>query len=286
LKDLAPKKLNALTVDVEDYFQVAAFDQQINPSDWSSMQVRVDRNTRLLLDQFDRHGAKATFFFLGWVAERYPDLVKEVTRRGHEVASHGYSHTKVFQQTHAEFTDDVSRAKQLLEDLTGVAVAGYRAPSFSINKQSEWAFQILKDLGHHYSSSTYPVKHDLYGVPDWPQTPYVRPEGIWEIPMPTLTMLGRQLPIAGGGYFRLMPYWLSKLLITKFLAEDKMPYMFYFHPWEIDPAQPRIANAGLKSKFRHYVNLDRMEGKLDLLLNDFQWGSFSQVYQEQLARSN
>ncbi|MDZ7903735.1 MAG: DUF3473 domain-containing protein [Rheinheimera sp.] len=143
-----------------------------------------------------------------------------------------------------------------------------------------------KDLGHQYSSSTYPVKHDLYGVPDWPQTPYVRPEGIWEIPMPTLTMLGRQLPIAGGGYFRLMPYWLSKLLISKFLAEDKMPYMFYFHPWEIDPEQPRIANAGLKSRFRHYVNLDRMEGKLDLLLNDFQWGSFSQVYQDQLARSN
>lgn len=276
------KKLNALTVDVEDYFHVAAFEKQITPADWQHMTPRVDRNTRVLLDQFDRNNAKATFFFLGWVAERFPDLVKEVQRRGHEVASHGFSHTKVHQQTPAEFRDDVVRAKDILEQLTGQPVIGYRAPSFSINKQSEWAFEILKDIGHLYSSSTYPIKHDLYGVPDWPQQPYKRPEGIWEIPMPTLTMLGRQLPIAGGGYFRLMPYWLSSRLISKFLQQDRMPYMFYFHPWEIDPDQPRVTGAGQKSKFRHYVNLDKMEHKLDQLLTQFNWGSLGQVYQQTL----
>lgn len=275
-------KLNALTVDVEDYFHVAAFEKQITPADWQDLTPRVDRNTRLLLDQFDRNNAKATFFFLGWVAERFPDLVKEVQRRGHEVASHGYAHTRVHQQTTAEFRADVVKAKDILEQLTGEAVIGYRAPSFSINKQSEWAFEILKDIGHVYSSSTYPIKHDLYGVPDWPQQPYMRPEGIWEIPMPTLTMYGRQLPIAGGGYFRLMPYWLSSMLISKFLKEDRMPYMFYFHPWEVDPEQPRVAGAGHKSKFRHYVNLDKMEHKLDRLLTQFNWGSLGQVYQQTL----
>lgn len=277
-------KFNALTVDVEDYFHVAAFENNIQPSDWQSMEPRVDRNTRLLLDQFDRNGATATFFFLGWVAERFPELVKEVKRRGHEVASHGYAHTRVHQQSQTEFAADVHKAKDILEQLTGDAVIGYRAPSFSINKQSEWAFEILQQAGHLYSSSTYPVKHDLYGVPDWPQQPYLRPEGIWEIPMPTLTMYGRQLPIAGGGYFRLMPYWLSKKLISKFLHNDQMPYMFYFHPWEIDPSQPRVAGAGQKSKFRHYVNLDKMEHKLDRLLTDFHWRSLGQVYQDTLKR--
>lgn len=275
-------KLNAMTVDVEDYFHVAAFDQQIKAQDWDQLQPRVDRNTRLLLDLFDKHQAKSTFFFLGWVAERYPDLVKEVQRRGHEVASHGYSHTKVHQQTPAEFKADASKAKDLLEQLTGQAVVGYRAPSFSINKQSEWAFDILKELGHRYSSSTYPVKHDLYGVPDWPAQPYLRTEGLLEIPMPTLVMHGRQLPIAGGGYFRLMPYKLSSYLISRFLRQDHMPYMFYFHPWEIDPAQPRVANASLKSRFRHYVNLSRMEDKLSRLLTEFNWSSLDQVYQQEL----
>ena len=275
-------KFNALTIDIEDYFHVAAFENTIKPDDWEQLQPRVDRNTRQLLDQFDQHGATATFFFLGWVAERFPELVKEVSRRGHEVASHGYAHTRVHQQTSAEFTADVRHAKDLLEQLIGKPVPGYRAPSFSINKQSEWAFQILKDEGHTYSSSTYPVKHDLYGVPDWPQQPYLRPEGIWEIPMPTLTMYGRQLPIAGGGYFRLMPYWLSKRLIDRFLRDDSMPYMFYFHPWEIDVDQPRISDASQKSKFRHYVNLDRMSGKLDKLLQDYQWQSLAQVYQHKL----
>jgi polysaccharide deacetylase family protein (PEP-CTERM system associated) len=279
------KKLNALTVDVEDYFHVAAFEKQITPADWQDMTPRVDRNTRVLLDQFDRNNAKATFFFLGWVAERFPDLVKEVQRRGHEVASHGFSHTRVHQQTPVEFRDDVVKAKDILEQLIGEPVIGYRAPSFSINKQSEWAFEILKDIGHVYSSSTYPIKHDLYGVPDWPQQPYMRPEGIWEIPMPTLTMFGRQLPIAGGGYFRLMPYWLSSKLISKFIQEDRMPYMFYFHPWEVDPDQPRVAGAGSKSKFRHYVNLDKMEGKLDSLLTQFNWGSLGQVYQQTLKNT-
>lgn len=278
-------KLNAMTVDVEDYFHVAAFEKQIQPKDWDSLVHRVDRNTRLLLDLFDANNAKSTFFFLGWVAERYPDLVKEVKRRGHEVASHGYAHTKVHQQTPLEFKADASKAKDMLEQLTGSAVVGYRAPSFSINKQSEWAFEILKEIGHSYSSSTYPVKHDLYGVPDWPQQPYMRKEGLLEIPMPILERFGKQLPIAGGGYFRLMPYWLSSRLISQFLLEDKMPYMFYFHPWEIDPDQPRVANAPLKSKFRHYVNLNRMEDKLTRLLTQFNWASLEQVYQQELSQT-
>lgn len=278
-------KLNAMTVDVEDYFHVAAFEKQIKPHDWDSLVHRVDRNTRLLLDLFDSNNAKSTFFFLGWVAERYPDLVKEVKRRGHEVASHGYAHTKVHQQTPAEFKADASKAKDMLEQLTGSAVVGYRAPSFSINKQSEWAFEILAELGHKYSSSTYPVKHDLYGVPDWPQQPYLRREGLLEIPMPILDRGGKQLPIAGGGYFRLMPYWLSSRLISSFLREDRMPYMFYFHPWEIDPDQPRVADAPLKSKFRHYVNLTRMEGKLIRLLTQFHWASLEQVYQQELSQT-
>lgn len=281
----ALNKLNAMTVDVEDYFHVAAFEKQIQPSDWDSLVHRVDRNTRLLLDLFDANNAKSTFFFLGWVAERYPDLVKEVKRRGHEVASHGYAHTKVHQQTPAEFKADASKAKDMLEQLTGSAVVGYRAPSFSINKQSEWAFEILNEIGHQYSSSTYPVKHDLYGVPDWPQQPYMRKEGLLEIPMPILERFGKQLPIAGGGYFRLMPYWLSSRLISSFLAEDRMPYMFYFHPWEIDPDQPRVANAPLKSKFRHYVNLNRMEDKLTRLLTQFNWASLEQVYQQELSQT-
>ncbi|MDP5132016.1 MAG: DUF3473 domain-containing protein [Paraglaciecola sp.] len=275
------KPVSALTVDVEDYFHVAAFEKNIALSDWDTMPVRVYANTCRLLDLFDEQEAKATFFLLGWVAERYPQLVKDIHQRGHEVASHGYNHIKATKQTPAQFAEDIRSTKALLEDITGSAVVGYRAPSFSIDKSNEWAFTELKEAGYLYSSSTYPVKHDLYGTPDWPQQPYMRDEGIWEFPMPILNVAGKQWPVAGGGYFRLLPYWLSKRLINRYLATSKSPYMFYFHPWEIDPAQPRVTDAGLKSRFRHYVNLDKMEGKLTRLLNDYQWQTVKTVFEQQ-----
>jgi len=278
------KPLSALTVDVEDYFHVAAFEKNIPVSSWDSMPVRVFNNTQKLLDLFEKHEATATFFLLGWVAERYPQLVKDIHRRGHEVASHGYNHTKATSQTAAQFAIDVRETKALLEDLTGSEVIGYRAPSFSIDKTNEWAFAELQQAGYKYSSSTYPVKHDLYGTPDWPQQPYMRPEGIWECPMPILNLAGKQWPVAGGGYFRLLPYWLSKRLINRYLDSTNSPYMFYFHPWEIDPDQPRVADASLKSKFRHYINLNRMEKKICFLLEDYRWQSLQQVYADSFVR--
>ncbi|GGW62580.1 XrtA system polysaccharide deacetylase [Alishewanella tabrizica] len=272
-------KICALTVDIEDYFHVAAFENNISASNWDAMPIRVDNNTSRLLDMFDKHGAKATFFILGWVAERYPQLIKEIHNRGHEVASHGFNHVKATKQTRIEFAKDVRDTKALLEDLTGAPIIGYRAPSFSIDKTNEWAFTELQLAGYLYSSSTYPIKHDLYGTPDWPQLAHLRPEGIWECPMPILNIAGKQWPVAGGGYFRLMPYWLSKRLIKRYIATTDSPYMFYFHPWEIDPDQPKIVGAPLKSNFRHYVNLDKMEAKLGKMLQDFQWQTLRQVYQ-------
>lgn len=271
-------QMSALTVDVEDYFHVAAFENNIKSTDWPKMPVRVEQNTYRLLEMFAEQQAQATFFLLGWVAERYPQLVKAIHEAGHEVASHGYNHTKATQQSRSEFAADVTDTKKLLEDITGAAVYGYRAPSFSIDKTNEWAFAELKAAGYLYSSSTYPVKHDLYGTPDWPQQPYMRPEGIWECPMPILNLAGKQLPVAGGGYFRLLPYWLSKRLINRYLKSSSSPYMFYFHPWEIDPGQPRIRDASAKSKFRHYVNLGKMEAKLTALLQDYQWNTVKQVF--------
>ena len=268
----------ALTVDVEDYFQVAAFDGCVSPADWEQFPQRAAENTRRLLDLFDQHGAKATFFVLGWIAERNPDLVREIDARGHEVASHGYCHAKADTMTAEAFYQDVLKAKLLLESIIHKPVIGYRAPSFSIGKQNEWAFAKLKEAGYHYSSSTYPVVHDHYGTPDWPQAPYVRSEGIWEIPMPVLNRWGMQVPIAGGGYFRLLPYWLSRYFIRSFVSQAAHSYMFYFHPWEIDASQPRIEAAPARSKFRHYVNLQRMEGKIAALLADFTWRPLRDVY--------
>ena len=276
---LAPIRSNALTVDVEDYFHVAAFDATVSPSQWQALPQRVERNTEILLQQFATYQAKATFFILGWVAERYPQLVRKIHAAGHEVASHGYAHAKASEQTAAEFQLDIRRAKAILEDITGAAVTGYRAPSFSIDKTNQWAFAALQQEGYQYSSSTYPVVHDHYGTPDWPQQPYKRDEGIWECPMPVLNKAGKQWPIAGGGYFRLLPYWLSKKCIDSYLKQSDAPYMFYFHPWEIDPQQPRFDQAPLKSRFRHYTNLDKMEAKLVRLLQDYQWRSISEVYQ-------
>jgi polysaccharide deacetylase family protein (PEP-CTERM system associated) len=267
-----------MTVDVEDFFHVSAFESIIDPTQWKEYQPRVEFNTRRLLDLFAKHNVKSTFFVLGWVAERYPELILDIYRQGHEIASHGYAHRRATSQTRQEFFDDVKRSKDHLEDLIGERLTGYRAPSFSIGYENEWAFEVLTELDFGYSSSTYPVKHDLYGTPDWPRFAYNRKEGIIEIPIPTLKLRGKQMPIGGGGYFRLYPYILTKYLVSSYLKKEKQPYSFYFHPWEIDGDQPRLSNAPLKSKFRHYVNLDKNYGKLEHLLTDFSWGTMKDVY--------
>jgi polysaccharide deacetylase family protein (PEP-CTERM system associated) len=275
---LSESVLNAMTVDVEDFFHVSAFESIIDPSQWKDYQPRVEHNTRRLLNLFAKHNVTSTFFVLGWVAERFPELITEIHRQGHEIASHGYSHRRAMTQTRQEFFDDVKRSKEHLENLISERVTGYRAPSFSIGYDNEWAFEVLAELDFGYSSSTYPVKHDLYGTPDWPRFAYKRKEGIIEIPIPTLKLLGRQTPIGGGGYFRLYPYKLTKCLLSRYLKKEKQPYSFYLHPWEIDNEQPRLSHAPLKSKFRHYVNLHKTYGKLECLLNDFSWGTMKNVY--------
>jgi polysaccharide deacetylase family protein (PEP-CTERM system associated) len=267
-----------MTVDVEDYFHVSAFENNIQKSDWDNLELRVEKNTYRLLELFSEKNAKCTFFTLGWVAERCPDLIKAIVDQGHELASHGYAHQRATSMDKNQFREDVYKSKQLLEDASGQAIIGYRAPSFSFNDSNTWVYQTLVDLGFEYSSSTYPIEHDLYGVPDWPRFKYQRPEGITEIPVPTVRKDEKNTGIGGGGYFRLYPYWLSKKRITNYLQTEKQPYSFYFHPWEIDPQQPRVSGASMKSKLRHYINLSRMEGKIVHLLDDYEWDTMKSVY--------
>ena len=274
---------NALTVDVEDYFQVSALAGQFPPSGWSGLELRVERNTHRLLELFADHGCQATFFMLGWVAEHCPGLVAEIAAQGHEVASHGYWHQRASQQSRSEFREDIERAKALLEAQAGREVIGYRAPSFSIGEANSWAFDELAAAGYRYSSSTYPIPHDHYGTPQWPRFAYRCREQLLEIPVSTLDMGGRHWPIGGGGYFRLYPYWLSRWAWRRYLAGEQHPGVFYFHPWEIDPGQPRPDRIGLKTRVRHYLNLDRMESRLQRLLTDFAWGAMAEVFAPQLA---
>jgi polysaccharide deacetylase family protein (PEP-CTERM system associated) len=275
--------INAMTVDVEDYFHVSAFENTIDKSDWKSMPLRVEKNTYRLLELFEKHNAKSTFFTLGWVAERCPNLIKAIVDQGHELASHGFAHQRITEMSKEGFVNDVVQSKNILEQLSGSEVIGYRAPSFSLNDTNTWVYEKLIELGFQYSSSTYPIQHDLYGVPNWPRFIHERSESfegqkIIEIPIPTLRKNSVNTGIGGGGYFRLYPYWLSKRRIDKFHQQEKQPYSFYFHPWEIDPDQPRVKEAPLKSKFRHYVNLSRMEGKLERLLKDYKWDTMRSVY--------
>jgi len=272
------KTANVMTVDVEDYFHVSAFDGVITPSDWNNLPLRVERNTYRLLELFAKSDAKATFFTLGWVAEACPQLMKDIVAQGHELASHGFAHQRLTTMSKEQVYDDIKRSKELLEDITSSCVVGYRAPSFSINDTNTWVYDILIELGFSYSSSTYPIEHDLYGVPDWPRFKYIRDEGIIEIPIPTLKKSKQNVGIGGGGYFRLYPYWMSKKRIEKFLSDETHPYSFYFHPWEIDPQQPRIKGASIKSKIRHYINLSRMESKIERLLQEYQWSTMKAVY--------
>ena len=277
---------NALTIDVEDYFQVSAFAPCIARSEWDTRECRVERNVQRIMEMLDRHQVQATFFTLGWIAERYPELVREMARRGHEVASHGYAHQRASDQGRAEFLDDIKRAKAILEDLSGQAVRGYRAPSFSIGTGNLWAFDCLVEAGYQYSSSIYPIKHDHYGIPDAPRFMHeVRPS-LSEIPATTIRAFARNWPASGGGYFRLMPYALSRRLLRRVNDADKAAAVFYFHPWEIDPQQPRVAGASAKARFRHYLNLDRMEARLERLLADFRWGRMDQVFLKDMAAAH
>jgi polysaccharide deacetylase family protein (PEP-CTERM system associated) len=274
----APAITNAMTIDVEDYFQVSAMAPYIQRSDWDSRECRVERNIDTLLALLDKHGTQATFFTLGWVAERYPQLVRNIVAQGHELASHGYGHERASDLSPAAFTDDIRRAKALLEDIGGVAVKGYRAPSFSIGERNLWAFDCLQETGHAYSSSIYPIKHDHYGMPDAPRFAHRVAGGLLEVPVTTLRMGGRNLPSSGGGYFRLLPYALSRWMIRRVNAVDQQAAVFYFHPWEIDHAQPRVPGIDAKTRFRHYVNIDRMQGRLDALLRDFRWGRMDEIF--------
>jgi polysaccharide deacetylase family protein (PEP-CTERM system associated) len=274
-----PAIVNALTVDVEDYFQVQALAGTVPRSAWEEMPRRVEANTDFMLAAFDRAGVHATFFTLGWIAERHPALIRRMVAAGHELASHGYGHERVDQMGPDEFRAGIRRTRKLLEDTGGVAVAGYRAPTFSLNAATPWAFAILAEEGYRYSSSVYPVKHDLYGMPDAPRFPY-RPDGgeLWEIPMTTLRALGRNLPCAGGGWFRVLPYAVFRLALRRFHQTYGLPVVFYTHPWEVDPAQPRLDVRNRLSRFRHYVNLSRTSGRLERLLKDFAWDRMDQVF--------
>lgn len=269
---------HAMTVDVEDYFHVSAFENKITSKDWGSLPLRVEKNTHRLLELFEQHDAKCTFFTLGWVAEHCPNLIKAIVDQGHELASHGYDHKRVVSMNPKQFREDVVKSKSLLEDAGGCQIVGYRAPSFSFNADNQWAYEILVELGFTYSSSTYPIEHDLYGVPDWPRFIHKRDEGIFEIPIPTIRDGEVNKGIGGGGYFRLYPYFYSKQRIEKYLQQESAPYSFYFHPWEIDPEQPKISGVPLKSKVRHYINLSRMEDKIVKLLKDYQWSTMQDVY--------
>jgi polysaccharide deacetylase family protein (PEP-CTERM system associated) len=271
---------NAMTVDVEDFFQVSAFERYIPRDDWERIPTRVEANVDRILGLFDQAAVKATFFTLGWVAERHPGLVRRIVAQGHEVASHGWSHVRVVNQGPEEFRRDVLRTKALLEDQSGQPIRGYRAASYSIGADNLWALEVLAQTGHDYSSSIYPIRHDLYGMPEAPRFafhPEQAPE-LLEIPVTTVQFGERKLPCGGGGWFRLLPYRVSRWALRRVNGHDGQACVFYFHPWEIDPQQPRDHQVDLKTRFRHYLNLQRMEHRLQRLLGDFQWGRMDEVF--------
>ena len=275
--------VNALTVDVEDYFQVSAMAPYIARGDWDRIPCRIEKNVDTLLKLFDANNAQATFFVLGWVAERYPELVRRIVAAGHELASHGYAHLRASEQSRGDFLNDITLAKKILEDVGGAAVRGYRAPSFSIGLGNLWEFDSILEAGYAYSSSVYPVQHDHYGMPDAPRFPYRSREGLVEIPITTVRAFGRNLPAGGGGYFRLAPYALSRLAIRRVNENDGRPAIFYMHPWEVDPDQPRVVGTSFKTRFRHYLNLGQMEARLKRLTTDFQWGRVDQAFASDLV---
>ncbi|MEO1167587.1 MAG: XrtA system polysaccharide deacetylase [Pseudomonadota bacterium] len=276
---------NALSVDIEDWFQVGAFETVIARGDWDALPHRVERNSDAVLDLFERAGVKGTFFTLGWVAERYPALIRRIADAGHEIASHGWDHLRVFTMQPEEFRADLKKARTALEDAAGEKVSGYRAPSFSIDARTPWAHEILAEEGYRYSSSVAPVVHDHYGWPEAPRFAFTPVSGsdLMELPVTTARLGGRTIAAGGGGFFRLLPYRFSHWAIGQVNEQEQRPAIFYFHPWEIDPDQPRVENAPLRSKVRHYSRLSAMEGKLEKLLGDFEWGRVDQVAEAQKA---
>ena len=283
--------VNAMSVDVEDYFHVSVFDGIVPRSAWESMESRVRANTERLLDIFDEFDVRSTFFVLAWVGERHPDLVVEIARRGHEVASHGYAHRLVYDQTRSAFRDDVKRAKAILEDACGRTVLGYRAPSYSITPRSLWALDVLIEEGYQYDSSIFPIRHDRYGIPVSDRVPYRvdRPAGtLIEVPGSTTRAGSLNLPVAGGGYFRILPYWWTRWGINRVNERESRPAVFYLHPWEIDPDQPRL-KAGRLGRFRHYRNLAHTETRLRQLLTDFRFDTMQALVASvrlEVARDN
>lgn len=276
---------NALSVDVEDWFQVGAFEKVVRKEDWPNYEVRVESNTDAVLQLFADANVKATFFTLGWVAERFPALIRRIAEEGHEVASHGCDHKRVFQMTPEEFAADIARSRKQLEDAGGTAVIGYRAPNFSIDRRTPWAHAALQEAGYAYSSSVAPLVHDHYG---WPEAPRFlwRPlagQDFVELPVSTVPIAGRNFAAGGGGFFRLLPYWLSRAAISR-VNDEGRPAIFYFHPWDMDPGQPFMNQAPLKSRLRHYTNLSAMAGKLKRLTRDFAWGRVDDVVAAERSR--
>lgn len=279
--------LNGLSVDVEDWFQVGAFETVIDRKDWDGLDCRVERNCEQILSLFEEAGVKGTFFTLGWIAERYPVMMRRIAGAGHEIASHGWDHARVFILGREAFAADIARAQKVLEDVTGQRVTGYRAPSFSIDARTPWAHEVLAEQGYVYSSSVAPVVHDHYGWREAPRFAFRPIEGaeLIEIPVTTAEVAGRRMAAGGGGFFRLLPYAVSRWAIRQVNERDGRPAVFYFHPWEIDPDQPRPAVAPLKSRLRHYTNLDVMAAKLSRLVREFRWGRMDEVAATESART-
>lgn len=278
---------NAMTVDVEDYFQVSAFERYVPRDQWDSRECRVERNIERILQLFADRNVKATFFTLGWIAQRYPHMVRSVLAEGHELASHGWEHIRVTQQDRPRFEQDVIRTKHTLEDIGGTRILGYRAASYSIGAGNLWALDVLRETGHRYSSSIFPIRHDLYGMPDAPRFAF-RPheDSFIEFPVTTVRIGQRNLPCAGGGWFRLVPYAGMRWAMQRVNRLDKQPVIFYFHPWEIDPEQPRMRGLDRKTRFRHYLNLSRTERRLQHLLGDFRWGRMQDMLPQALGSTD
>jgi polysaccharide deacetylase family protein (PEP-CTERM system associated) len=270
--------VNALTIDVEDYFQVSAFAPHIPRASWDSLPCRIERNIDHILLLLSDANMRATFFTLGWIAERYPEMIRRIVDGGHELASHGYEHYRATEQGYGQFLADIRLAKAVLEDTSGGQVKGYRAPSFSVGPRNKWAFEAIAEAGYRYSSSVYPIRHDHYGAPDAPRFAHEAFKGLLELPITTVRMLRSNWPAGGGGYFRLLPYSVSRWSIRRVNAIDRQPALFYFHPWELDPDQPRVKGPGAKARFRHYLNLERMQPRMRRLLTDFSWDRVDHVF--------
>jgi len=280
------KPINGMSVDVEDWFQVGAFENVIAKRDWSALDDRVERNCDQILGMFDEAGIKATFFTLGWVAQRHPATVRRIAEQGHELASHGWDHDRVFRMSREEFARDLERSREAIEDAGGVAISGYRAPSFSIDARTPWAHEVLAEQSYAYSSSVAPVAHDHYGWREAPRFAFrpVAGSDLLEIPVTTATFAGRRLAAGGGGFFRVLPYGFTRWAIEQVNSREGRPAVFYFHPWEVDPDQPRVAGAPIKSRLRHYTNLSGMAGKLRQLIGEFRWDRMDVVAANEAAR--